>query len=154
MFRKFLCKIGLSLLILGNAALAYADNSSIVGKWLTIDDETNKPRSILQIWEENGEYKGQIKHIYYREDEPRHGLCEKCPGHWHNQPMIGMIILWQLVKNPENPEQWIKGRILDPKTGDIYHCQMTLKDPGKTLDARGYIGMPLLGRTQKWIRQE
>ena len=31
---------------------------------------------------------------------------------------------------------------------------MTPKDGGKTLEVRGYIGMPLLGRTQVWHRVE
>jgi uncharacterized protein (DUF2147 family) len=31
---------------------------------------------------------------------------------------------------------------------------MTPTDGGKQLDVRGYMGMPLLGRTQTWIRVE
>jgi len=31
---------------------------------------------------------------------------------------------------------------------------MTPADGGKKLDVRGYVGMPMLGRTQTWIRIE
>lgn len=29
-----------------------------------------------------------------------------------------------------------------------------LTDGGKKLDVRGYIGVPMLGRSQTWVRQE
>jgi uncharacterized protein YhfF len=29
-----------------------------VGRWRTVDDKTGKPRSIVRIWEENGQYFG------------------------------------------------------------------------------------------------
>jgi uncharacterized protein (DUF2147 family) len=31
---------------------------------------------------------------------------------------------------------------------------LKLVDGGKKLDVRGYIGMPMLGRTQTWLRVE
>jgi uncharacterized protein (DUF2147 family) len=44
------------------------------------------------------------------------------------------------------------GLILDPDDGEIYRAEMKLKDQGSKLDLRAYIGIPLLGRTQTWIR--
>jgi uncharacterized protein (DUF2147 family) len=46
------------------------------------------------------------------------------------------------------------GRILDPANGKTYKSKMSLADGGKKLDVRGYIGMPLFGRTQTWLREE
>jgi uncharacterized protein (DUF2147 family) len=31
---------------------------------------------------------------------------------------------------------------------------MSLADNGKKLNVRGYIGIPMLGRTQTWLREE
>jgi uncharacterized protein (DUF2147 family) len=31
---------------------------------------------------------------------------------------------------------------------------MHLSDNGKKLNVRGYIGVPMLGRSQVWVRQE
>jgi len=42
------------------------------------------------------------------------------------------------------------GRILDPENGKTYKCRIKLVDD--VLEVRGYIGIPALGRTQKWYR--
>ena len=46
------------------------------------------------------------------------------------------------------------GHILDPNNGKTYKCKMELDDKGKKLKVRGYIGVPMLGRTQVWLREE
>jgi len=49
---------------------------------------------------------------------------------------------------------WDGGEILDPNNGKTYKVRLTPADGGKKLDVRGYIGAPLFGRTQTWIRVE
>ena len=49
---------------------------------------------------------------------------------------------------------WDGGDILDPNNGKTYKVRLTPMDGGKKLEVRGYIGTPLLGRTQTWIRVE
>lgn len=51
-------------------------------------------------------------------------------------------------------EHWSGGQILDPNNGKVYRSQMKLVDGGKRMEVRGYIGTPLLGRTQTWHREE
>lgn len=46
---------------------------------------------------------------------------------------------------------WSGGTIYDPKKGKEYKCQVELLAPG-SLKVRGYIGIPLLGISQKWTR--
>ena len=48
---------------------------------------------------------------------------------------------------------WSGGKILDPKEGEVYRVKITTED-GKKMDVRGYIGVPLLGRTQVWHKDE
>jgi uncharacterized protein (DUF2147 family) len=36
----------------------------------------------------------------------------------------------------------------------VYRCTVTVIEGGKQLDVRGYIGIPLLGRSQIWQRME
>jgi hypothetical protein len=43
------------------------------------------------------------------------------------------------------------GKILDPKSGKLYKCYITLEENDK-LKVRGYIGISLFGRTQYWNR--
>ncbi|GIS21656.1 MAG: hypothetical protein CM15mP122_1620 [Bacteroidota bacterium] len=45
----------------------------------------------------------------------------------------------------------IGGTILDPKSGKIYDCYISLEDDN-TLKVRGFLGFSLLGRTQIWKR--
>jgi len=42
------------------------------------------------------------------------------------------------------------GSIYDPKSGKTYRCKLTLN--GDELKVRGFIGISLLGRTEKWTR--
>ena len=47
---------------------------------------------------------------------------------------------------------WEDGTIYDPMSGKTYDCTMKIKDGGKSLDIRGYIGVSLFGRTSTWTR--
>ena len=67
--------------------------------------------------------------------------------------MLGMTII-EGVRAGSSADLWDGGTILDPNNGKVYKVRMTLKDGGRTLDVRGYVGMPLLGRTQTWQRVE
>jgi uncharacterized protein (DUF2147 family) len=42
------------------------------------------------------------------------------------------------------------GHLYDPKNGRTYSGQMTAE--GRRLRLRGYVGLPLFGRTETWIR--
>ncbi len=50
-------------------------------------------------------------------------------------------------------DEYNGGDILDPNNGKVYRSKMTLTDGGAKLKVRGYIGMPMLGRTQVWVRE-
>ena len=43
--------------------------------------------------------------------------------------------------------------ILDPNTGSVYRCKITVEEGGKKLVVRGFIGISLIGRSQVWTRQ-
>ena len=130
--------------------LRAADAASPLGFWKTIDDETDTPRSIVEITEVNGELQGRVTKIFYRPDEKPDPLCDKCAEPRKGQPIIGMTFLWGMKKDGDD---WDGGEILDPKTGRIYDARMSLRDGGRALRVRGFIGTPLLGRSQTWLRQ-
>jgi uncharacterized protein (DUF2147 family) len=48
-------------------------------------------------------------------------------------------------------EEYNSGKVLDPKNGKTYKCFIVLESKNK-LKIRGYIGLPLIGRTQYWYR--
>ncbi len=146
-FFSFIFILSVQILVQNNALAAEA---SPVGVWKTIDDKTNKPRSIVQIWQQGDELRGRILKIFFRPGESAKDVCLECKGASHNQPILGMTIIWGMTKQSE---RWEGGRILDPKNGKIYRCLLTLSSDNQQLNVRGYIGVTLFGRTQTWFRQ-
>ena len=122
-----------------------------VGLWKNIDDETGKPKALIRITENEGAFQGQIEKLYREPNEDQNPKCDKCEGARKDQPIVGMVILSGLKKDGE---EFNGGEILDPKNGKVYKAKMHLTDAGKKLNVRGYIGMPMLGRSQVWVRQE
>ena len=49
---------------------------------------------------------------------------------------------------------WEGGDILDAANGKVYRVRLTPAADNKSMEVRGYIGLPMLGRSQKWIRAE
>jgi uncharacterized protein (DUF2147 family) len=129
---------------------AWAD-SSPVGLWKTIDDETSKPKSLVRITESNGEFKGKVEKLFRSADQDQNPKCAKCDDANKDQPIIGMTILTGMRKEDD---EYTGGRILDPNNGKVYRSKMSVIDDGKKLKLRGYIGVPMLGRTQIWLREE
>ena len=121
-------------------------SQTIFGKWKTIDDQTGKEKGVVEIFEHKGKIFGKIIEIF--ELDKKHLKCEKCEGENKNKPILGMIIIKGLKNNGDNYDG---GKIVDPKNGKSYHCKITLESKDK-LVVRGYIGIPLFGRSQNWIR--
>ena len=119
---------------------------SPVGKWQTIDDKSGEPKSIIEISSVDNVLEGKILELLDPKSAP---ICKKCSGEKANQPLVGMIILWN-VTGAENKKSWGGGKILDPKKGKTYSVKLTLQKGGNELKVRGYIGAPFIGRTQVW----
>jgi uncharacterized protein (DUF2147 family) len=127
-----------------------AQDASPVGLWKTIDDDTGKPKALIRITENNGELRGKIEKLFLDIGE-KNPKCDKCEGAQKDQPIIGMTILSGMK---QEGTEYGDGQILDPANGKVYKSKMSLADNGKKLNVRGYIGMPMLGRTQTWLREE
>lgn len=118
------------------------------GHWRTFDDKTNKPKGEVIIYEENGLYYGKIGKSLDPADQGKK-LCEPCKDEFHNKPIDGMRFMWGFKRSGD---EYHDGKILDPNTGEIYSAEMRLEDEGDTLILRGYLGIPLFGRSQEWER--
>lgn len=130
---------------------AHGAELSPVGLWKTIDDHTGKPRGLVRVTQVEGEYQAKVEKIFPKPGDDPNARCEKCEGTRHDQPVIGLTILWGLKKQGD---EYQGGEILDPENGKIYRVKMKLEDGGRTLHVRGFIGFLLFGRTQIWIREE
>jgi uncharacterized protein (DUF2147 family) len=117
--------------------------------WNTISDVDGRPTAVVELRQENGEYVGVVRALLVPADHDD-SICGKCSGALHNQPVIGMEILRHM--RPDGDE-WSGGEILDPESGKTYRARMKLIDGGRRLVIRGYIGRPLFGRSQTWVRR-
>lgn len=128
-----------------------ARHASPVGLWRTIDDLTGKPRSLVRILDSgDGVLVGRIEKILDPQVDHPDPVCERCDDDRKNQPIIGLEIIRGLKPHGGH---WADGRILNPEDGKIYHLKATPVDAGNKLEMRGYIGLPMFGRTQTWIRE-
>ena len=157
--RVFISRIlflGLAVLVvfspLARAQAARSPNSadpSSVGRWKTVDDATGKVTGIISIREENGKLYGTIEELF---DPPvPHPTCYLCSGDLKDRPLVGLQILSGFV---QDGGRWSGGQILDPETGKIYSASLSLEDGGKKLRLHGYFLIPVLGRTEHWLRDE
>lgn len=148
--------VALVALVAGGAVHGVAGESgashSPVGRWHTIDDKDGKPRGIIEITQNNGIFEGRIAGTL-RPNEPAQSTCERCPDERRGKKMMGLVILTGLKQQGQGASAtWTGGKILDPDSGKIYDVKLELADGGRTLNVRGYLGIALLGRTQRWQR--
>jgi uncharacterized protein (DUF2147 family) len=130
---------------------AWAQDGSPVGLWKTIDDESGKPKALIRITEAGGELTGKIEKLFRGSTEDQNPTCVKCEGARKDQPIIGMTIVSGLKKAGD---EYTGGEILDPNNGKVYKSKAELKDGGKKFSVRGYVGMPMFGRSQTWVREQ
>jgi len=137
-----------ALFIAGVSTAALADSMSPVGDWKTIDDETNKPKSVVRISEKDGVISGAVEKIF--DPAKQNSKCDECADDdpRKGKPVIGMTILTGLKKAGENV--YDGGEVLDPNNGKVYNAKVTVIDGGKKLEMRGSI--LFFGRTQTWLR--
>ena len=137
-----------TLALLGLSAHA---QMSPVGLWRTIDDETKQPKAEIRIsLNSAGVLSGVVERSLLSTPSPE-PLCNLCTDDRKGKPKIGLEII-RGGQQSDGKAVWEGGKILDPENGKNYSLRLTPIDGGKKLEVRGYIGAPLLGRTQTWIR--
>ena len=141
----------LAALLLMAAGTAFAQ-ASPVGLWKTIDDKTKAEKSHVRLAEEGGALVGRIEKLL--DPTKQDTKCDKCTGERKDQPVLGMTIVSNVRQNADDKGLWDGGEILDPNDGKVYKVRLKPVDGGRKLEVRGYVGAPLLGRTQTWMRVE
>jgi uncharacterized protein (DUF2147 family) len=68
------------------------------------------------------------------------------------RPLLGLRILERFTYR-DDEATWGGGRLYDPEEGKTYRGRMRLLDRDR-LELRGYVGIPLLGRTVVWTRAQ
>ena len=125
---------------------AFAQNSP-VGRWKTIDDETGKVKSVVEITQTaKGTLQGKVVEIVNSDRGPN-PKCDKCSGANKDKPVKGMTILWGLR---ESGGSWSGGTILDPAKGKTYKSKAKMISADK-LGVSGCVAF--ICREQTWVRE-
>ena len=117
---------------------------NVTGKWKTIDDETGKMKSIVEITVKDGILTGKI--IQLKPETDPNKICTECTDHRKGKKLVGMEIISGLKIDGSIWES--DEGILDPENGKLYDCKIW--EEGGKLMVRGYIGF--VYRTQVWVR--
>ena len=139
-------------LIAVSAAGVHAQTGSMspVGEWRTFGDGGTVPRGVVRISERDGVFTGVIARSLVPGEDPDK-RCSKCTDARKDQLLRGMAIVTGMRFIDGD---YSGGEILDPDTGGVYRSSMRLSEDGRRLTVRGYIGIPLFGRSQEWVRAD
>lgn len=134
----------LALPLLAASFVASAQNSPI-GRWKTIDDETGKPMTIVEVYEaKNNTLAAKVVETLYAPN----AVCTKCSGKDKGKPIIGMPVLWNLKVISGG---WGEGSGFKPSTGDSFKAKtVKLLDGGSKLEVTGCKMM--FCRSANWVR--
>jgi uncharacterized protein (DUF2147 family) len=131
----------LGFLLLCDILLADEAQTKIAGNWLT---ETKD--GIIQISQAtDGTLQGRI----IGGNEPGKLDTKNPDATKRTLPLRGQVILYGLKYDGDG--KWSGGSIYDPNGGSTYRCKVELNSDG-TLKVRGFVGVALLGKSQRWTR--
>jgi uncharacterized protein (DUF2147 family) len=134
----------LATLILSLSMSLAFGQSSVIGKWKTIDDETGEMKSVVETYMKDGKLYGKIIKLAPGRDQ--NAKCTACKEELNGKKIVGMEIIMGLKK--DGSEWYLDDGILDPESGKFYDCKIWTE--GNKLQVRGYIGWVF--RTQTWIK--
>ena len=135
-----------AILLACSASSAAASDATPLGLWTTIDDRSGKVRSEVRIYEREGALHGRIEKIIL---PGKHNRCVACTDERRDQPALGLVIIRNMKRDGD---AWSGGDVLDPENGKVYAGTLRLEDDGRVLKLRGFVGVPMFGRTQTWTR--
>ena len=116
----------------------------IEGTWLSGDGD-----GWIEITQRGDRLSGVIKGSPNAEDD-RPDRDEKNPDPaLRSRALTGLELFSGFTYDGDG--RWTGGTIYDPNSGRTYRCIIMWVN-STTLNVRGYIGVPLLGRTETWTR--
>lgn len=129
-----------STLILQANSFANSGPDVIVGEWLSQEKDGK-----ISIYKQGDKFYGKISWG----KTPGRKDTNNPDAKLKNRDLIGLVILQDFKYTGS---AWEGGKIYDPKSGKTYDCILKVKDNNKILEIRGYVGVPMFGRTATWTR--
>jgi len=130
-----------------------AASDDLLGYWLN-----QKQDAKIDIFKCGNEFCGRI--VWLKEPVYPAGSKEGTPGSpkidyknpdaaRQKTPILGLQIMDGFQFSGDN--LWKNGKIYDPDSGKTYSSKITMTSHDQ-LDLRGFIGVSMFGRTEKWSR--
>ena len=143
----------LALAVTIPTAASFAASDDLLGSWLNQAKDAK-----IEIFKCGNDFCGKI--TWLKEPVYPAGSKEGASGNpkvdtknpdasRRSTPILGMQIITGF--QPSGDGQWKNGTIYDPDSGKTYSAKATLVSHDQ-LDLRGFIGISLIGRTEKWTR--
>lgn len=137
-----------SVILIAFCFSSIAQSDAIIGEWYNQEKD-----AVINITKsENNTFQGQIVWMLNPNDENGNPKTDPLnpEEELRSRSRMGMTIMYNFQFDGENV--WDEGEIYDPKSGNTYSGTMTLTSENK-LDLRGYVGLPIFGRTSNWSRK-
>ena len=116
---------------------------TILGVWWT---EGKKAK--VRIYKEAGRYAGEI--IWLKASANGDCIIRDSKNEIESlkeRPLIGIDLIEGFTYKDS---KWVEGKVYDPEKGKSYDC--ILKLDGDQLEVRGYMKMPMFGKSVYWKR--
>ena len=130
------------------AAVQLPDSAAekILGQWLTAEGESK----IEIVPCDSVTFCGRIVWLRDPLKDGKPVVDDKNPDEsLRSRPVLGVELLRGFTYAGDGV--WSGGKIYDPKSGNDYSAKMTMVND-TTIDLRGYVLIPLFGRTERWRR--
>jgi uncharacterized protein (DUF2147 family) len=121
------------------------ESDRILGEWTTAE---GKARVLISNCD--GLYCGRIIWLKEPVKDGKPVVDSKNPDpKLQDTLVLGMTFLRSFRYDGDG--EYVGGKVYDPESGDTYSGKMRLVD-ANTLELRGYVLIPLFGRTETWTR--
>lgn len=118
---------------------------AILGEWKTSNGEAR-----VRFANEGGSYVGRVTWLKTATKDGKPVLDENNPdSSLKSRQMLGAAIVWNMHFDGEGT--YVDGFLYDPEHGKTYKGKASVDGPNK-LTLRGYVGIPLFGRSDSWAR--
>jgi uncharacterized protein (DUF2147 family) len=147
---KFRSAFALAILFAATTVARADSEPTAAGFWEAQDDDGH-PTAWFLFTDKDDVYSARLVKGFKvpGDDKPPQKICTKCPGDKKGAHIMGLTLFWGMKRDGLS---YTEGSVLDPRDGSVYHAKMDLSEDGKELSVRGYIGIPMLGKTQVWHR--
>jgi uncharacterized protein (DUF2147 family) len=145
MLRSFLVLVAFCALGVTARAQGSDDPARITGLWLTADGKAH-----IEIYRSGETFAGKIVWLKEPLKNGVPAVDNKNPDEkLRGRPILGMELMYGFVYDDD--DVWTGGRVYDPEGGEEYRGKITFVD-NDTIELRGYVMLPLFGRTETWTR--